>query len=337
MAVENYDDHDRSGRYVAPEYAYNMLMSLEDDAIVFTNGDNDTFPLWYLQEVEKVRRDVRVVNLSLLNTPWYIRQLKNQASRESEPLPISLPDASISQLGLMEWRPQTIPLPVDKEQLLNSSEVYIPQEDADRIESPMQWNLRGRYFGKDPQTGEDVHVLYGADFAALDILRTNAAQGWKRPIYFAVTVSPDGQLDLQDYFQLEGQAMRIVPIRHNEPLGRVVPSLTPERLKGFRFTNLADPDVYYDENIRRMVDNYRNVYSQTAVRLADAGQVDEGIELLDTLMEKVPFETIPGDERSFLFMARAYQTLGDSDRTVDIMKKAEPLILHRLHEHPVAV
>ncbi len=330
MAVENYDDHDRSGRYVAPDYAYNMLMSLEDDAVVFTNGDNDTFPLWYLQEVEGIRRDVRVVNLSLLNTPWYVRQLKNQASRESEPLPISLPENAIDQLSLMEWRPQTIPLPVDKNQLLGASEVYVAQEDVGKIQSPMQWTLRGRPFGRDPNTGQDINVLYGADFAALDILRTNAAQGWTRPIYFAVTVSPDGQLDLQNFFQLEGQAFRVVPIEHNEPLGRVVPSLTPERLRGFKFTNLADPAVYYDENIRRMVDNYRNVFAQTAVKLSEVGKNQEAIALLDTLMENVPFETIPGDERSFLFMARAYQTAGANERVVNTMQKAEPLVLHRL-------
>ncbi len=327
MVLENYDDHDRSGQYVAPEYAYNMLMSVAEDGIIFTNGDNDTFPLWYLQEVEKVRRDVRVVNLSLLNTPWYIKQLKHQWSRESAPLPISMSDEQIDKLGLVQWEPAEVALPVDTRQLLAASEVYVAPEDTSRIESPMRWTLQGRPFG------QDFYVLYGADVAALDILRTNAQQGWQRPVYFAVTVSPDGQLDLQEYFQLEGQAFRIVPIKNrdsNLSLGRVVPDLTPERLRGFKFTNLNNPHVYYDENIRRMVDNYRNVYAQTAEALSRAGRQAEARALLDTLMAAVPFETIPGDERSFLFMARAYQVAGDKDRVVSVMQQAEPIVLHRL-------
>lgn len=324
MLIENYDDHDRSGRYVAPEYAYNMLMSVEQDGIVFTNGDNDTFPLWYLQEVEEERQDIRVVNLSLLNTPWYVRQLKNQYSRSSAPLPISMNESDIDRLSIIQWQPSEIELPVNKDQLVRSSEVYIAEEDIGQIESPMRWTLQGRPFS------QDFYVLYGADIAALDILRTNAEQGWKRPVYFAVTVSPDGQLDLQNYFQLEGQAFRVVPIRHNEPLGRVVPSITTERLSKFKFTNLNDPSVYYDENIRRMVDNYRNIYAQAAEKLTEIGRSGESIALLDTLMEKVPFETIPGDERSYLLLARAYQGAGEMERTVEIMQKLEPLVFHRL-------
>lgn len=325
MLVVNYDDHDRSGRYVAPEYAYNMLMSLEDDAIVFTNGDNDTFPLWYLQEVEAVRRDVRVVNLSLLNTPWYINQLKNQSSRDSEPLPISMSDSDIRNINVQPWQPREISLPVDRAALLApESEVYIPIEDSSIIESPLTWTLEGRPYS------EDFNLIYAADQASLDMLITNARQGWKRPIYFAVTVSPDGLLNLENYFQLEGQAFRVVPIKHNEALGRVVPSITPDRLNNFKFTNLNDPDVYYDENIRRMVDNYRNVFAHTAQRIAEEGQVEEGKALLDKLMTEVPFETIPGDERSFLLMARSYEAVGQQEKVAGIMKQAEPVVLHRL-------
>ncbi len=324
MTAENYFDHDRSGNYVAPEYAYNMLMSLDEHAIVFTNGDNDTFPLWYLQEVEGVRRDVRVVNLSLLNTPWYVNQLKNQASRESAPLPISLSDQQIRGLSVVRWEPQEIELPVDKRRLLQGSEMSIALGDSNQIQSPMRWRLEGRPYS------EQFNILYAADLVALDILRTNAQQGWERPVYFAVTVSPDGQLNLQNYFQMEGQAFRVVPIEHNEAMGRVVPSITPERLKEFRFTGVADPDVYYDENIRRMVDNYRNVYGHVAQSLAGQGYDREAVALLDTLMQEVPFETIPGAEGSFLMLARAYQAADARERVVELMKRAEPLVLQRL-------
>ena len=331
MAMENYDDHDRSGRYVAPDYAYNMLMSTDENAILFTNGDNDTFPLWYAQEVEQVRRDVRVVNLSLLNTPWYIRQLKHQASRESAPLPISMSDAAIAGLGLTPWRPETVALPVDVDTQEEFSDVYLGSGVQDSVESPMTWTLTGRPYGRqDPSTGEEIRLLYAADMAAFDILRTNADQGWERPVYFAVTVSPDGQLDLNDYFQLEGQAQRVVPVRHNEPFGRVVPDITARKLRSFRFRGLDDPDVYFDQNIRQMVDNYRNVFGQTAMKLAEVGRNEEAVELLDFLMEEIPFETIPGDERSFLFMARAYLSAGEADRVGGLVKGAEDLIMHRL-------
>lgn len=325
MALENYDDHDRSGRYVAPEYAYNMLMSTADDAIIFTNGDNDTFPLWYLQEVEGIRRDVRVVNLSLLNTPWYVNQLKHQASRESAPLPISISDEQIRNLSVVAWEPREFSLPVDKRALRDESELFISHEDTSQIESPMRWQLNGRPYSP------EFNVLYGADVAALNIIETNAKQGWERPIYFAVTVAPDGLLDLQEYFQLEGQAFRIVPIRHQEvPMGRIVPDITPERLKQFKFTNLDDPSVYYDENIRQMTDNYRNIFSQTAERLAAAGRVEEGRELLDIIMTQMPLDVIPADEQSLIFMAHAHQSVGDTEQMVAIMRRVEPMVLARL-------
>ncbi|MCY4672937.1 MAG: DUF2723 domain-containing protein [Bacteroidetes bacterium] len=330
MAFENFDDHDRSGRYVAPDYAHNMLMSVASDAVLFTNGDNDTFPLWYAQEVEGIRRDVRVANLSLLNTPWYVRQLKNQSSRESAPLPINLSERDIDDLGASLWEPRTIQLPVDPELFSEESEVFIGQSDRSMIDSAMTWMLRGRPFGTDPQTGETRYLLYGADWAALNIIAGAAADGWKRPVYFAVTVASDGRLDLQNYFQLEGQSLRIVPIHHENPQGRIDLGVTPERLKTFRFRNLDNPKVYYDANIRRMVDNYRNVFAQTAAALIEAGRVEEGIALMDGLMEKIPFTTIPGDFVSFMYTSRVYQQAGEYTRALKILQHAEPLTRHRL-------
>ncbi|MFK7844228.1 MAG: DUF2723 domain-containing protein [Rhodothermales bacterium] len=326
MTTQNYHDHNRSGRYVAPEYAYNMLHSVEDDAILITNGDNDTFPLWYLQEVEQERQDVRVVNISLLNTPWYIKQLKNQSSRDSAPLPFSMTNDRIEELEIIPWKPDQLSLPVDLDQILGSSEVPIAIEDTSLLESPMTWTLNGRPYS------DQFNLLYVSDQALLDILITNAKDGWKRPIYYAVTVSQDGQLDLENYFQLEGQAFRIVPIKHNELLGRAIPSITPENLKKFKFTNLDNPDVYFDENIRRMVDNYRNVFVQTAQTMYNSGDIAGAAELLDFLMEKIPFEVIPGTERSHLIVARAYQLVEENSKAVEIWKKAEPIVLSNLKQ-----
>ena len=322
MTVENFHDHNRSGRYVAPEYAHNMLMSVADDAILITNGDNDTFPLWYLQEVEGVRQDVRVVNISLLNTPWYINQLKNQASRESEPLPISLPDDEIRDIEIIAWNPQEVELPVEMDKILGTSEVPIALDDTSLLQSPMKWYLEGRPYS------DQINLLYVADQALLNILHTNAQEGWKRPFYFAVTVSDDGKLDLQNYFQLEGQAFRVVPIKHDEDqLGRVVPEITVDRLKQFKFTNLNAPDIYFDENIRRMVDNYRNIFVQTAQTLIRNNDREEALSLMEHLMTNIPFETIPGTIQSHLIVARAFQELGDRDQAMELWKKAEPLVL----------
>ena len=121
-----------------------------------------------------------------------------------------------------------ITLPVNKDRILRRSEVTVNLDDSALIESPMRWMLRGRPYN------DQFSLLYGADQVVFNMLLTNAQQDWKRPLYFAVTVSPDGQLDLQNYFQLEGQAYRVVPIRHDERLGRLVRGLTAERLKKFR-------------------------------------------------------------------------------------------------------
>ncbi len=326
MAFQNYDDHDRSGRYIAPDYAYNLLQSLAPNAILFTNGDNDTYPLWYLQEVEGVRTDVRVVNLSLLNTSWYVDQLKNQWAGESAPLPISIPEEEIAQLGPVRWQPREVELPVDAAQLTQSDapeEIGFPT-DTSLLESPMRWRLDGRPLSR------EMSMLQASDIVAYNIIRNIAEDGWERPVYFAVTTGQDGQLDLQDYFQLEGQAFRVVPIRHRKQLGRVVPEVSYERMMQFRFRGLDDPDVYYDDNIRSMVNYYRTWFSHTAREMAEQGQPEKARALMNHLMDNVPFDTIPGTAQSYLLTAQAYEAVGDTDRMVALLQEAEPLLLAQL-------
>ncbi|MFO8100424.1 MAG: DUF2723 domain-containing protein [Salinibacter sp.] len=326
MTTQNYDDHDRSDNYVPRDYAHNMLSSVAEDGILFTNGDNDTYPLWYLQEVEGVRTDVRVVNLSLLNTPWYVRQLKDHATYESEPLPISMSNDQIQDLRPRQWDAREVNLPVQTEALASRWSEYLPASDPDSsaLESPMQWNLQGRPYG------EDSRILQVADLVTYNLLRTNAEQSWERPVYFAVTVAQSGQLNLSNYFQLEGQAYRVLPIKHEQPLGRVIPGLTNERMDSFRFTNLADSSVYYNENARRMVDGYRLHFSHATEQLAQNDHRDEAETLLTNFTDQVPFSTIPGDVQTMMFTADAFQAIGDSENAVAVLDEAQSVVFEEL-------
>ena len=323
MLVQNYDDHDRSGRYVARDFAYNMLMSLDDDAILFTEGDNDTYPLWYLQDVEGVRRDVRVVNLSLLNAPWYPRQLRDQWAYDAAPLPISLSDETLDRLSVVPWTPRTAQLPVRFDGLIEQDEMQISVEDTSGFDDPMQWTLAGRPYG------EDLRVLYPVDQVVLDVLAGNARQGWQRPVYFAATTNPASWLGLESYFQREGLAQRIVPIRHDERYGRIVPAIMLDRLAKFRFTRLDDPGVYFDPSSRGLAgSHYRSTYALTATELLEQGRGQDAKRLLDTVLDAVPPDTIPLTFYEAYPLAQTYQALGDDARAVDLWRYAEPYVFY---------
>ena len=335
MAVENYDDHDRSGRRIATDFARNLLESTAPNAILFTNGDNDTFPLWYLQEVEGVRRDVRVVNLSLLNTPWYIRQLRDQWSRESAPIPMSFTDADLEGISRPPDERATGAL---APRIIEDTEVGLPVDarafSDDRVAGRvapadvpdrMTWTLTGSPFG------QGQSVLYTADLAVLDILRQVAEDGWQRPVYFAGTVAESSELGLQPYFQNEGLARRVVPIaRGGGPDGAVVPEIALDRLGKFEFAGLADPDVYLDQNARNMADGYRIRIGGIAARLAEGGRPDDALALLNRLNEEVPTATVPASFGSLLTLADAYAAAGAEDEARAIYREAETLALRQL-------
>ncbi len=268
MGAQNWDDHDRSRRYIAADSAYNLLNSCAKNAILFTNGDNDTFPLWYLQEVEGVRTDVRIVNLSLLNTDWYIYQLKHQYCNDAPPAPISADESFYmgEKNSVVYWKERTITLPVDSLSVIRNG-VVRPQ-DYDKIPKSIQWRI--------PPRGDK---LLKQDLMIMDMVITNARQGWKRPIYFATSVPPESFVGLSDYLQQEGLAYRVVPIiqtrRHTSAgsYGWVATDIMYENLmKKFRFRNLNKPGIFYTADIRRMINNYRFIYYRLATAFAQEAQ-----------------------------------------------------------------
>ncbi len=335
MGSQNWDDHDRSNRYVAPDYAKNLLNSLAPNAIVFTNGDNDTFPLWYAQEVEGVRTDVRIVCLSLLNTDWYIKQMKNQWSHESAPLPINLTDEEVDQVTarIDRWQPRTINIPVDKELLKQAFSEDAQYKEAigvtpdtslqilytgtdfeisvDSLDNEVSWRVDGRVFGQDAQ-GNSVNYMQVQDLMILEILQSN---NWLRPVYFANTVSQQSMLGLDDndYLRAEGKAYRVVPKKTpSRYTGWIDPEIHSRRIRDFSFTEWNNPDAYFDENIRRMLGNYRYSFLQLAETFETQNQPDSAAHYLRMAEEKIPFRP---DEENFnlqaLFAAK-YISLDDT-------------------------
>ncbi|MCK5456492.1 MAG: DUF2723 domain-containing protein, partial [Melioribacteraceae bacterium] len=259
MFASNYFTHDRSNNYVPWDYAYNLLQSAAPDAVLFTNGDNDTFPLWYLQDVEGVRRDVRVANLSLLNTPWYIRQLKNTTPYDSKAIAMTLSDKEINRIGPSKWEPREMTLPVpdnaykdynmyDAE---NTDSVYKITGTSDSNSGNITWMMKNTTsYGKIP-------VVRIQDIVVLDFIKAN---NWERPIYFAVTCSDNARLGLDEYLQMEGMAFRLVPKQRKSSAYYVNEKVMKDQLfnepeeysrsyqPGFKFRGLNDPTIFMNNN-----------------------------------------------------------------------------------------
>ncbi len=334
LASQNWDDHDRSERYVARDLAYNYLNSCQENAVIFTNGDNDTFPLWYIQEVEGVRTDVRVCNLSYLQTDWYIDQMKRKAYK-SDPLPFSLThdqyvtgtrdlvylferiegrvDLKKGMEFLASDNPKTKQIPnyQGKVEHLPSKSFLIPVDSAlvikNGIVSPKNSNL----IEKEVDIDIKKEYILKNEVMILDLLATN---NWKRPVYFAVTVGSENYLGLQDYFQLEGFAYQVVPIKTKSDemsAGRVDADRMYDNVKKFRWGGFNNPKVYLDENHIRMATSVRNNLGRLASALVDEGKNDKALEILNLTMDQLPPSRIPHNYFS-IFLAEAYYKLGSN-------------------------
>ena len=243
----HYESHSREGNYIAYDYAYNMLQSCDENGLIFTNGDNDTFTLWFLQEVEGIRKDVRVINLSLLNTDWYIKQLKYQEPR----VPITLPDETIEALTIQGW---------------DDREVEI---------AGLTWTVpRAGTFG------DDIGYLRVQDLMILHILEQN---DWGRPVFFAVTVSPENDVGLDDYLQLEGMVWRVVQDPNPDLMD--LEKTRHNLWNVYQYRGIADPEVYKNPQIRILLRNYTVSYHQLALSLWKRGELDQAIETIEKYLE----------------------------------------------------
>lgn len=321
LARMNWHDNDRRGNFMAYDYSYNLLQSCAKDAILFTNGDNDTFPLWYLQDVEGMRRDIRIVNLSLVNTPWYILQLKNETPYGTDRVPISISDQVIASLREREWRAvkkDILVPPGALEQFGISDTSRLPPEDSTLLtQRKITFTLSGV-----PWQG-DIRVLRVQDIMVYDIISTNR---WKRPVYFAVTCSPDAKIGLDNFLWMDGLAFRLKPIKFpsleagidasimeaNVLARDIKPSRTPQA--GYIYRNLNNPSVTYDENVQRMVTNYRFDFmrlTENALRVRhDTAQARM---ILARMEEVAPISVIPMQEwRLTAYFMNIFNELGDT-------------------------
>ena len=334
MAAENWDDHDRSNRYVARDFGGNYLASLKPNAIVFSNGDNDTFPLWYNQEVEGQRTDVRVCNLSYLQTDWYIDQMKRGAY-ESAPLPISWKAKDyVTGKNEVMWVEDMVKEPIDMqtafdfllsddpatkmngESFIPSSKLFLPVDANQVIKSGTLAPERAGEIV--PQINVELkRRITKSEIMILEMLKTN---NWKRPIYFAVTVGDDYYLGLNDHFELTGLAYQILPIgAKGAGSGVNTKEMYDNMINKFRYGNIQDPKVYLDENTLRMCRTHRMMFSQLASALYNEGDSVKALKTLDFAEKMIPGNTVRHDYVSTM-LAETYYKLGESQKGDAIME-----------------
>lgn len=352
MAAENWDDHDRSDRYTARDFAMNYLESCAPNAILFTNGDNDTFPLWYVQEVEGFRTDVRVCNLSLLQTDWYIDQMKKKAY-DSEPVPFTLESHQYRQ-GTRDFLPKydrgiegytnlkevmafvasedpstkysfngknisyfptsKVYVEVDKQKVLSNGTV--PPEMADQVVDRLEFEVNKNFIIKN-------------DMMVLDLL---AANNWERPIYFAITAGEDSYLNLMDYFQLEGLTYRLIPVKNPDMgghTGRVNTDIMYTNLmEKYRWGGMENPGIYMDENNLRMTMNLRNNFYRLSSALIEENKLEKAKLVLDKAMQVMPKENVPYNYM-LLPIAEQYYRLGEHQKANELIRE----ITHIYHDN----
>ena len=322
MGFQNWDDHDRSGRELGISFAKNYLNSCEKNAILFTNGDNDTYPLWYAQNVEGIRTDVRVINLSLLPTEWYSSALRRKVF-DSEPLPLSIPDEKIvagkrDYVRYFESKslPQDQYYPLDqvlqyvtsdepsRKQRTNAGDLinvfpvknfsvevdrkaviatgYVPDRDTAKIVDKIYWNI-----GKSG--------LSKGDLVVLDIIATNAKTGWKRPIYWTTTTGSSVYMNLDKYFRHNGLTYQLLPIEANKRMRGMddMDLLYDKLMNVYEWGKMEEGTMFLDDKAQLVPQNLRSLFIQVADYYANTNKLDTAATLLDKCYSSMPESLLP--------------------------------------------
>jgi hypothetical protein len=339
MLQANYNEHDRSKNWVPWDYAYNLLQSCAPHAVLFTNGDNDTFPLWYLQDVEGIRRDIKVVCLSLLNTNWYILNLKNADPYNVGTIKINLPDDQINSLNAMRWETQTFTIPPPENPVFKNKWGGLENYNIDSsiMRSGLSFTMKNTV-----QYG-DVKVIRVQDFMMKQIVMDNK---WERPIYLAVSIPDDSKIGLNDYLKLEGMAQRLVPERRKAGLEFINLDILRRQLydsdsgfdknyrPGFLYKGLNDPGIFYDDNHFMMVSNYRNSFIRLALYYLETGKKDSATQTLDLMEKKLPRSIIPLETPLKFELGNVYFDAGAEKQYKTIYGEVEKEALKMIQENP---
>ena len=354
MASQTWDDHDRSGRYCCRDFGQNYLMTLQEEGnpIIFTNGDNDTFPLWYNQDTEGFRTDARVCNLSYLQTDWYIDQMRRPAY-DSPSVPISWSRLEYCA-GTNEYVQIDASLKSQVEELYRQN----PEEAKKQFgENPFE--LKNILKNWVRSTNKDLHViptdtvyvtidkeavkksgmkmasdsipdqmvislkgknaLYKGDLMMLEMI---AQCNWTRPIYVATTVGAENYMNLGDNFVQEGLANRITPFTTNAPGAK---NFDTEKtynnvMNKFKFGGVDKPGIYLDETVMRMCYTHRRLMSLLAMNLVNEGKDDKAKAVLDKCEKMLPSYNIPHDYQSgSMDLARAYALTNQTKKAQDLI------------------
>ena len=274
MANQNWDDHDRSGRYLGIDFAKNYLESCAPNAILFCNGDNDTYPLWYAQNVEGIRPDIRIINLALFPTDWYAGSLKRKVY-ESEPFDLNITKAQLQSGNFDYLQAQPMPgikqdayYPLDKVvdfMLSSKEENTVAKQEGSRVNvlpvtnfiipinkdevlnnKVVQLKDSARVVDAIRFTYPNSRGIHKGDLTLLDLIAQNAKNGWKRPIYFTATSGAERSLGLQDYMQLEGLAYRLVPIKSDGQGRQFADDLMYSNImNNFRWNGIKEKDNFF--------------------------------------------------------------------------------------------